>query len=204
MQTLQRREQAQLLVEGGDDQAEIDRRRWIRHGDTPRGEIDTAQASSHVRAAREHEAPLRGIGPGREHDRRAGELGGHHGHAEVRGRDLHGRRHQERGDDGDEVEARDLTEADRRAVAERDVLVDREVRRGAGERRHERRERDRHVTPDEQDEHPEIEAGPEGTGDSRSEQLARILHELGIEQPACQTAEAQLRQAFSARRLVKS
>ena len=43
--------------------------------------------------------------------------------------------------------------------------------------------------PDEQDEQPEIEAGPEGAADCGGEQLASILHERGIEQPACQTAE---------------
>ena len=45
------------------------------------------------------------------------------------------------------------------------------------------------MLPDEQDEHAEIEAGPEGAGDPGGEQLAWILHEPGIEQPACQTAE---------------
>jgi hypothetical protein len=45
------------------------------------------------------------------------------------------------------------------------------------------------VLADQHDEHAEIEAGAEGAGDSGGEQLAGILHEPGLEQPACQTVE---------------
>jgi hypothetical protein len=59
------------------------------------------------------------------------------------------------------------------------------------------------MVSDEQDEHRDIDAGPEGAADSGGEQLAWILHERVIQQPACQEA-SQRRRAIGARRLVKS
>jgi hypothetical protein len=69
------------------------------------------QTQAAPRAPREHEAPLRGIGPDREHDRRAGELGGDDGHGEVRRRDLHGRRINSAATTATTSKARDLREA---------------------------------------------------------------------------------------------